>query len=107
MLHKLDHLGYFYLCLLALELGLLIIMQTNRNAYKVRRIHIFLLILILSIAVGLIFKIDWNLEGENKDGIITGKVFGLLLAIINVINFLIVLFSFGLEKLLVKTPIKH
>ena len=57
---------------------------------------------ILTTILGLVFNIEWNFVGENKNGVITGKAFAALLIIANILNLILILLFSGLEKIFVK-----
>ena len=108
--HKLNDLLFYFLFLIAFELILfssILIFDKLFKRYKIIKKHIFFTILLLSIFELLIFKIDWDFVGENKDGIITGKGFILLLVITNVLNSIMLVLAIAIENIKNRLKIKN
>jgi hypothetical protein len=105
LLNKLNDLTIFFLILLIIELGILILMSVKRKIFKkknIKKVHLFLTMLVLSLLAGLIFKIDWNFTGENKDLIIIGKSFISLLLFTNLLSIIMIILFAVVERLFKK-----
>jgi hypothetical protein len=79
-----DILSIYLASLLFLELTSLIFVIIKRR--HIKPYYIFSVVLILSLLSTLFLDIDWDFIGENKDGIITGKLFIFLIFFTNLIN---------------------
>ena len=98
-LHDFDILVYLDLGILTLAIGLLILRLIKTNSLLIKRSYVVLLVLILTASLGLSFDIEWNFEGENKDGVITGKALFALLILTNFLNLILLLLFAGLERI--------
>jgi hypothetical protein len=101
--YKLNDLLVYFLTLVVLELILLTLSLIFRQFFKrlrISKMHIFLTILFLTISEFLIFKVDWDFVGENKDGIIPSKGFIFLLVVSTVISIILLIIAIGIEKLI-------
>lgn len=92
IMHQFDILGLYMLILLFLELVSLIVI-------KFRKVYLFIAVLLISLLSALFFRIDWDFVGENKDSIITGKLFFLIIGITNLISLIMILISTGFRYL--------
>ena len=100
LLVGLDILGIYFSSLLFLELIFLFFVIFKKR--KIKLYVIFSAILILSLLSTLFFDIDWDFIGENKDGIITGKLFIFLIVFTNLINAIFVAMYWIIDRLIKK-----
>jgi hypothetical protein len=80
----------------------LILKLTNLKPIKgiyFKNLYVFLYVFILSISGIIVFEIDWDFVGENKDSIITDRGFLFTIIIINVVS-LIMLFIFRVIEII-------
>ncbi len=93
ILNKIDQLGIYLLGVLTIVFIMLAInfIATIANKKTLIKNHqILLFTIIFSLVSILIFKVDWNFEGELKDGRITKELLGLMLILCNLIALLLV-----------------
>ena len=80
------------LILLFLELISLIV-------FKLKKVYLFIAVLLISLFSALFFRIDWDFVGENKDGLITGNLFFLMIGFTNLISLIMILIWIGFRYL--------
>lgn len=103
-MHQFDILGLYMLILLFLELVSLIV-------FKFKKGYLFIAVLLISLLSVLFFRIDWDFVGENKDLIITGNLFFLIIGFTNFISLIMILISTGFrylrKRIINKNAIQH
>ena len=100
--NKEEYLFYYQFGIILLGFLLYLIsyiLQFLKQARKLNKKNIFLIIVTSTLFSFLIFKVDWYFHGENKENIIRRNGFLSLLVFTNIINVILYLLFWGLEKL--------
>ncbi|MDB5011914.1 MAG: hypothetical protein JWQ25_116 [Daejeonella sp.] len=86
--NNLDDLFLVDFCILLFQVGLLLILLIKPDIFNfhLKKSRVFLIILILTVLPTLYFEVEWTFNGEDKGGFISGKMFGFLFSLTNVVN---------------------